>query len=299
MELQQLRYLIAVAETENFTRASERCHVAQPSLSQQIINLEREIGHKLFHRLGRRAVPTEAGQVFLHRARRILLEVDDAEREMRDSGQIDRSITIGSIPTLAPTLLPQLLALCKTQFPQLEVQAREDFRDELIEGVLDGKLDLAIIAMPVPDPRLTSENLFSEPLLLAVGKNHPLASKQYVTSEDIGNERFVMMGSRSTLANEIRRFCGDEHIEPQIAYHCAQIATVKSLVSQGFGITILPKGTITPEDRTRIICKQLAERAPTRDIGVIRHQLRYQSRGAEQFLSALRAHVGASTTQTL
>ncbi len=294
MEFQQLRYLVAVAETENFTRASERCHVAQPSLSQQIIKLEKELGHKLFHRLGRRAVLTEAGMVFLQRARRMLLELDDATREMRDSDLIDRSITIGSIPSLAPTLLPPLLALCKTRFPQLEVNANEDFRDDLIRGVIDGHLDLAIMALPVVDVRLASEVLFSEPLLLAVGKSHPLASKSKVEIDDVKGERFVMMGSRSTLAAEIRRFCGDEHFEPRIAHHCAQIATVKALVAQGVGITILPKGTITAEDRTRIISKPLVGRNPSRDVGIIRHQSRYQSRGAEQFLSVLRAHTKAS-----
>lgn len=293
MEFQQLRYFVSVAETENFTRASERCHVAQPSLSQQIIKLEKELGHKLFHRLGRRAVLTEAGIVFLQRAKRMLLELDDATREMRDSHLIDRSITIGAIPTLAPTLLPPLLALCRTRFPQLEVNAYEDFRDDLLEGVLNGRLDLAIIAMPVEDARLDCEPLFTEPLLLCLGKSHRLSSKPKVQVEDIKGERFVMMGSRSTLAAEIRRFCGDEQFDPKIAYHCAQIATVKALVAQGEGITILPKGVITAEDRTRIISKSIAGRSPTREVGIIRHQSRYQSRGAEQFLTILREHTGA------
>ena len=84
MELHQLRYVLAVSETGNFTRAAERCSVTQPSLSQQIINLESELGHKLFHRLGRQAVPTEAGAAFLERARRIIFEVDDASRAIRD-----------------------------------------------------------------------------------------------------------------------------------------------------------------------------------------------------------------------
>src|ERR1039458_4132443 len=93
MELNQLRYVTAVAETGNFTRAAVRCSVAQPSLSQQIINLEREIGHKLFHRLGRKAVLTEAGTVFLERARRILFEVEDATKELSDHPSRDLGIS--------------------------------------------------------------------------------------------------------------------------------------------------------------------------------------------------------------
>src|SRR5882724_5199606 len=98
MELNQLRSVVAVAETGNFTRAAERTHVTQPSLSQQILNLEREVGHKLFHRLGRKAVLTEAGTAFLERARRILFEVENASKELSDSPNLGRKISVGAIP---------------------------------------------------------------------------------------------------------------------------------------------------------------------------------------------------------
>jgi len=122
MELHQLRYLVAVAETGNFTRAAERSNVTQPSLSQQIINLEKEVGHKLFHRLGRKAILTEAGGAFLERARRILFEVDSATKELSDSPGLGRRITVGAIPTVAPYLLPPLLARCRERHPNLEIQ---------------------------------------------------------------------------------------------------------------------------------------------------------------------------------
>jgi LysR family hydrogen peroxide-inducible transcriptional activator len=290
MELQQLRYVLAVADTGNFTRASERSNVSQPSLSQQIINLEKELGHKLFHRLGRRAVPTEAGFVFIERARRILIEVGDAAREMKDSHAIDRTIKVGAIPTLAANLFPPLLALARKRFPQLLIQVQEDFRDELIQGVLEGVLDVAIVSLPVKEPQLSIETIFTESLLLVLGKNHPLAARPKIIVDDIKSEKFIMLGSASTLTQEIQRFCGDNQFEPAIASRCAQIATVKALVAIGVGISILPQATITPEDRSSLICRALSGRSPTREIGVIRHQLRYQSRGAEQFLSLLREH---------
>src|SRR5512133_1554251 len=105
MELQQLRYFVAVADTGNFTRASERSHVSQPSLSQQILNLEREVGHKLFHRLGRKAVLTEAGATFLERARRILFEVENAAKELSDHPALERRIAVGAVQTVMPYLL--------------------------------------------------------------------------------------------------------------------------------------------------------------------------------------------------
>ncbi len=291
MELHQLRYFVAVAETGNFTRAAERCNVTQPSLSQQIINLEQELSHKLFHRLGRKAVLTEAGAVFLERARRILFEVDDSTRELQDSPGLERRITIGAITTLAPYLIPQLLALCKARLPHLQVNLREDFRPDLTKAVLDGELDLAIVSLPVKDPQIAVEPLFDETLMLVVGKPHPLASKPVVTTEDLADQTFILLGSGSSLAGQIRRFCGDHNFEPKIGFHCAQVATVKALVALGVGISILPQIALAPEDRSRLIVKTFADRNPTRQIGVIRHMQRYQSLGAEQFISLLREHV--------
>src|SRR5437868_1948831 len=121
MELHQLRYMVAIAETGNFTRASERSHVSQPSLSQQILNLEKEVGHKLFHRLGRKAVLTEAGATFLERARRILFEVENATKELKDSPSLDRRITVGAVPTVAPYVLAPLIEISRKKFPNLLV----------------------------------------------------------------------------------------------------------------------------------------------------------------------------------
>ncbi len=174
MELHQLRYMVAVAETGNFTRAAERSHITQPSLSQQILNLEKEVGHKLFHRLGRKAVLTEAGATFLDRARRILFEVENATKELKDSPSLDRRITVGAVPTVAPYLLAPLIARCRETHPNLVVHLREDFRSDLARAVLEGDLDLAVVTLPIKDHRLSIEPLLTEPLLLVVGKGHPL-----------------------------------------------------------------------------------------------------------------------------
>src|SRR5690349_20732379 len=132
MELHQLRYFVAIADTGNFTRAAERMHVTQPSLSQQILNLEKEVGHKLFHRLGRKAVLTEAGTVFLERARRILFEVEDATKELGDQPSLGRRITVGAVQTVMPYLIAPFIAECRKRYPNLQVNAREDFRSDLV-----------------------------------------------------------------------------------------------------------------------------------------------------------------------
>lgn len=291
MELHQLRYAVAVAETGNFTRAAERCHVTQPSLSQQIINLESELGHKLFHRLGRKAVLTEAGTVFLDRARRILVEVENASKELSDSPSLERRITVGALPTIAPYLLVPLVAKCRKEYPNLTIHAREDFRPDLVRAVVEGDLDLAIVTLPVKDDRISIEPLMTEPLLLVVPKNHPFASRQEISINDITDETFVTMGDSSTLAGNIRNFFGDHNFSARIGYRCAQVTTLKAFVAMGAGISILPQVDRLPEDRATLTYLRLTGRsAPKREIGVIRHLQRYQSRGAEQFLTILRDH---------
>lgn len=298
MELYQLRYFLAVAETGNFTRAAEKNNISQPSLSQQIKNLERELGHKLFHRLGRRSVPTEAGQVFLDRVRRILLAVEDASKELKDSPTLERRIKVGTVPTLAPYLFPILLEKCREQHPTLLVHTHEDFRPDLMRGVLDGDLDLAIVPQPVKDLRVFVEALYTEPLLLVVGHVHPLATKASITARDLAGEEFVLLGHTSTLSLEIERFCGDHDFVPKLGHRCAQVSTVKALVALGSGISILPRIADRPEDRGSLVYRELSGRAPTREIVVVRHLLRYQSKGAELFLRVLREATSAFASAT-
>lgn len=298
MELHQLRYAVAIAETGNFTRAAERCNVTQPSLSQQIINLESEIGHKLFHRLGRKAVLTEAGAVFLERARRILFEVENASRELSDHPSLDRRITVGALPTVAPYLLVPLIARCRKELPNLTIHVREDFRAHLVRGVVEGDLDLAIVSLPVKDPQLSIEPLMTEPLLLIVGKDHPFARRSEISINDLAEETFVTMGDSSTLAAQIQGFFGHHNFSPKIGYRCAQVATLKAFVAMGAGISILPQVDRMPEDRDTLTYLRLAGSAPTRQLAVIRHLQRYQSRGAEQFLDILREHARVKEAET-
>ena len=288
MELSQLKYVLAVAETGNFTRAADRSHIAQPSLSQQILKLERELGHKLFHRLGRKAVPTEAGIALIERARRILFEVEDTTKELGDNASFERRITVGAISTLAPYLLPGLIGRSRKRFPNLQVNIREDFKADLVRALLDGELDLVLAAPPISESNILVEPLWKELLILAVAKDHPLAKKPHVTAADLADQTFILLGSLSSLTAEVRRFCGDHHFEPKIGSRCSQVATVKALVGIGEGISILPAGARSEEDDETLAYVTLEDAKPVREIVVLRHMQRYQSRGAEQFLGLLR-----------
>ena len=291
MDLTQLRYFVAVIETQNFTRAAEKSNITQPSLSQQIINLERELGQRLFHRLGRKAVPTEAGTAFLQRARRILRDVEDAAREMGDHSGQGRRIAIGAVQTVMPYLISDLVIQCRTSHPQLAIDAHEGFRADLVRGVLEGTLDLAVVPLPVKDRQLAIEPLLSEPLLLAVGRDHPFASQPEIDIRTIAGETFVGLGDSSALAAQVRAFFGDQKLEPRIGIRCTQVATLKRFVAAGLGISLLPQLARHEEDRASLVYLRLSGDEPRRELVVVRHPQRYQTRGAEEVLKLLRQHV--------
>src|SRR5262245_56532997 len=179
MELHQLRYFAAVAQAGNFTRAAEKCHVSQPSLSQQIQKLERWLRQPLFHRLGRKAVLTDAGRLLLDRATAILAGVEDAERRLRagDDAYGGR-LAVGAIPTIAPYVLPPTLEGFSRRCPRAELIVREAVTSALLPALVDGELDLALAALPIEDPHLESEPLLTEPLLLALPVGHRLAGRR-------------------------------------------------------------------------------------------------------------------------
>ena len=189
-----------------------------------------------------------------------------------------------------PYLVAPLIAACRTRHPNLLIHAREDFRHSLVRAVVEGDLDLAVVTLPVKDPRLSIEPLLTEPLLLVVGQHHPFARRQTIDIADLAEETFISMGDTSTLATQIQGFFGDHNFVPKIGYRCAQVATLKLFVSMGLGISILPQVAHTPDDEGRLTYLHISGTAPTRAIAVIRHLQRYQSRGAEQFLGLLREH---------
>lgn len=294
MEIYQLRYFVAVAESGNFTKAAGRANISQPSLSQQIINLEEELGQKLFHRLSRKIVLTDAGQMLLERARRIIVEADNTIRELKIAPGSGYRVSVGAIQTLAHFFLPAVVAHCRANEIPLRLRSHEDFRETIVNAVLAGELDWGLVVLPVTDPRLEVTRLFTEPLLLALAAGHPLASAERIEFPDLRDQNFILLGSASTLTAQVQRIGGDYDFIPSITHRCAQLATVKSLTAMGLGISILPQSARTANDPAGLVYRKFAGPPPTRDIGLIRHRRRHLSKGAELFAEAARAVVGPS-----
>jgi LysR family hydrogen peroxide-inducible transcriptional activator len=289
MELQQLRYLLAVAKTGNFSRAAEQCHVSQPSLSQQIAKLEEELGERLFSRLKRHAVLTAAGEALTTRAARILSEVDAARRDVADtSEQIRGKVNLGVLPTIAPYLLPRVLAHTTRECPQMEVRIHEATTAQLLASAAACELDFAIVSLPITDPRFVTETLYEEELLLAVPPRHPLSRKSKVRLRDIESERFILLEEGHCLGDQALSFCQRNNLQPQVAFRSAQLETIQALVASGIGISLIPKLAVNPSRKPRPTYLSLAEPKPTRTVVALWRKEHQPGRAAREFLRLLR-----------
>lgn len=296
MEMRQVRYFLAVAETGSFTAAAKRCSIAQPSLSQQVLNLEAEVGQKLFHRLGRTVTLTEAGQALLPRARRILEEAENALEELKDAtGGIVGRVSIGAIPSVAPYILPEFLNRCRTLYPELEIDTYEDFTIYLNDAVASGDLDLALVGLPVSDPRLDAVALFDDPLLLVLNLAHRLVRKTEIVPEDLAGERMILMGEKSTITLQIQRFLGGHDVRVNIVHRCAQVDTIKALVAAGEGIAILPSLVRGVQDKRRLVYRALSGVSPVRTVSLVQNRQRYLTRATRTLATMLRELTRPST----
>jgi len=291
MEMHQLRYFVAVAQTGSFSRAAERCHVSQPSLSQQIQKLERGLKQQLLERLGRRVVLTDAGRLLLDRAMAILAAVEDAERRLQDDDEKGGRLAVGAIPTIAPYLLPPVLRRFLQRHPNVDLMVHEDVTAQLQAAVGAGDLDLALVALPINDERLHVEPLFSEPLLLALARGHRLVSRRKITVDDLRAERFILLTEMHCLGEQVLSFCNAHGCQPWIACKSAQITTVQALIAMNQGISLLPAMAQRADRDPKRVYRTLAGDEPRRTIAVISRLHGYHSPTAERFLAKLRETV--------
>ena len=242
MEIHQLQYFVAIVETGGFGRAAERCNVAQPSLSQQVIKLEQELGSPLFDRLGRSVALTEAGHALLPHARRILAEVQAVEGGLlKDIEAGHGRLAVGAIPTIAPFLLPQVIEQFSRRFPGAELSVQEDFTENLLRELVAGKLDVGIMSLPIRHKQIDVEDLFTEPLLVASPRNHELISRSEITTRELSDFPFIAINEVHCLGEQIQSFCIQQSVDIDIVCQTSQLVTVQSCVALGLGISLVPQ----------------------------------------------------------
>ena len=241
MEIHQLRCFIAVVRAGSFTRAAHELGMAQPSLSQQIRNLERNIGTPLFERLGRSVRLTEFGEALRGPALGILQEVAMAENSVANlrNGTVGR-LRIGVIPTIMPYWIAPRIGDFRRAFPQVDLQLIEDTTHRLIEQLQTGELDIAVAGLPVKSPDIVCSELFREPLFLAVAHDHALAAEPAVDVSAFVEEPLLLLKEGHCLRDSVLTACTRATAELRPVFETNQLESIFQLIQSGFGVTLVP-----------------------------------------------------------
>jgi LysR family transcriptional regulator, hydrogen peroxide-inducible genes activator len=292
MELHQLRYFCAVAETGSFSRAAEQSHVSQPSLSQQIMKLEDELGARLFDRLGRSVRLTDLGKTFLPRARSVLRELEAAKGDVVEhKDSVGGSVTIGVIPTVAPYLLPQYLTAFSRKFPQARLTVVEEITPVLLDRLRAGTIDVAILALPIRGHEFEISPLLTERLFAALPPKHKLAGRRSLSLKDLRTEPFLLLRDGHCFRDTAVAACDRARLNPRIIFESGQFSSLLSMVGAGMGVSIVPEMAVEKSARCRYV--RIADDSAARTIAALVLRGRSLTRAHLGFLTHLRSSASA------
>lgn len=240
--LRQLRFLVALSETLNFSRAAEMCHVTQPTLSSAIKELEADLGIPLAERSKQAVMITPLGQEIVRRARDVLNDVADISALAREhTGQVRGDLRLGAIPTIGPFLVPRALPLLRARWPDQRLFLREELTETLVAGLLAGRLDLILIALPHPIGAISTAVLFEDGYQLATPRGHVLAQDAHVTGAKLAQAKLLLLEKGHCLQRHALQAYADMGAPAGDAFAATSLPTLMSMVEEGLGITLLPQ----------------------------------------------------------
>lgn len=261
MELRHLHYFLAVAEELNFSRAAERLHIAQPPLSQQIRDLEAELGVTLFERTKRQVKLTNAGQVFLEEVQQALQQVDRAVDSARQAGRGELGrLMIGFNSSATYSVLPDLLYHFRQSHPNVELVLHELTTSQQIEKLYNSQIDVGLLYLPLENDELSTLSVLKEPLVLAMPETHPLSTQSQVSMQSLRNELFILPPHQlgEALYRQIMNLFEQLGFVPQKVQQAVQLQTVISLVAGSVGVAIVP-ASLQNLQRMGVVYKYLQE----------------------------------------
>jgi len=290
IEIRQLRYIVALAEERSFTRAALREHIAQPALSQQIQRLEQEVGLALVERTTRRVTITEAGELLVARARRILAELDSAHDELENLRGIQTGhVTVGAMHTMGPVDISAALARYHKRHPRVELTVREHASEELADLLRLDKLDLAFLSVTerVESHGLALHQLVSEELVATVPSDHPLAGRARIRMAELAREQFISYREGARLRELLEEGARATGFEPNVKFESNESQRIRALVARGLGVAILPHSdAIAPGPPVALA--SLIDPELSRDITLAWRADRRHSPAAAEFLTLAR-----------
>jgi LysR family transcriptional regulator, hydrogen peroxide-inducible genes activator len=269
LTLKQLRYFESLARHGHFGRAADACAISQPALSMQIRELEGELGAALFERGARQIRLTSFGEEFGLRARNILRSVDELEDLARASGDgLAGRLRIGVIPTIAPYLLPTIIGNLTRQYADLEIHVRETVTPKLIQELSEGRLDTAIVALPVSEPSFAEVALFAEDFVLVrPGEDE---GKPVPNGEALARMRLLLLEEGHCFRDQALSFCNRHSALPRELLDGSSLSTLVQMVGAGIGVTLIPEMAVAVETRSApVSIARFGKPKPSRTIGMI------------------------------
>jgi DNA-binding transcriptional LysR family regulator len=293
MELRHLRYFVAVAEELHFNRAAERLHIAQPPLSQQIKQLETELGVELFHRRTKRQVQlTEAGQVLLQATYPILAQLEQAISDTQRAGRGETgSLTIGFISSVVYDVLPAILQRFRQHFPQVDLVLQELTTTQQEEALQNQRIEVGFCHLPLKDTSLVSETILEEPLVVVLPATHPLATETILSACSLADESFILFPRHlgPGLYDQIISFCKQANFSPKVMQEAIQMQTIIGLISAEMGVALVP-ASLQNLQRSGVVYKPLQEATPQVETAVV-WRSDSSSSVLREFLQVVRAYV--------
>lgn len=269
--LKQLKYFDALARERHFGRAAEVCSVTQPALSMQIHELEESLGIMLVERTRTGVQITDKGKEIAARASRILGDVRDLISYAQQTSQVlSGPLRLGVIPSVAPYMLPPLLPILREAYPNLELHVRETQTRPLTEELIEGKLDLLLLALPIKHPDIEELKIFQDHFLLAVPKDRHLSGRVRATKELVEKEKLLLLEEGHCLRDQALTYCDLQQVSAVNTFGASSLSTIVEMVSGGLGITLLPEMSLGIEVRGReFTLVRFAEPEPFRTIGLV------------------------------
>ena len=269
MSLRQLRYFDALARHSHFGHAAAACAISQPALSMQIKELEQALGSILIERGARQVRLTKFGEEAALRVRDILRAVDelgDFARASRD--RLAGRLRIGMIPTIAPYLLPTVIENLTRIHPELDIHVREALTSKLLQELAEGRLDTAIVALPVSEPSLTEVALFAESFLLV--RPEADAATPVPNGETLREMRLLLLEEGHCFREQALSFCNRQSSPPREMLDASSLSTLVQMVGAGMGVTLIPEMAVAVETRSASVAvARFKEPQPSRTIGMI------------------------------
>ncbi len=270
LTVRQMEYFDALAQARHFGRAAELAGVSQPALSAQIAEMEERLGSRLFER-GRKAVSlTEEGRALRPRIEAILHEIRDLELQAR-SGLLamDGRMRLGIIPTVAPYVLPRMLPALRSLFPALTIELREAVTQTLVEETLAGRIDAALVALPLEQAGLATEPVLEDPFLLAIPASEPGFIEPPVPPESPVLERLMLLEEGHCMRDQALAVCGRVRPAAMANYGATSLTTLLQMVAHGFGVTLIPSiAAAAAREMREIRLVRFAEPQPSRTLGL-------------------------------